>query len=185
MGLLNSIAELTKAIFGAVKQAKNNQKKYEKYKSMTNEELLNLSDSELFEAVNAVCYLGIDEEKIDRINTCQRVFFTVSNLDAEVNNGGLCQFFVNSSRACAPYVSQSLEDIGALKTKKLFDDFVKENNIDVNNLDSFIINNVSEFEEQNNRYPFDDFDTAYYEIEEINKLLVSYARINIRELIEK
>ena len=185
MGLLKSINELTKAIFGAVKQAKNNQKKYEKYKSMTNEELLNLSDRELFEAVNAVCYLGIDEEKIDRINTCQRVFFTVSNLDAEVNNGGLCQFFVNSSRACAPYVSQSLEDIGALKTKKLFDDFVKENNIDVNNLDSFRIDDVSEFEEQNNRYPFDDFDTAYYEIEEINKLLVSYARINIRELIEK
>ena len=185
MGLLKSIAELTKVFFGAVKQAKNNQKKYEKYKSMTNDELLNLSDSELFEAVNVVCYLGIDEEEIDRINTCQRVFFTVSNLDAEVNNGGLCQFFVNSSRACAPHVSQSLEDIGALKTKKLFDDFVKENNIDVNNLDSFIIDDVSEFEEQNSRYPFDDFDTAYYEIEEINKLLVSYARENIDDLIAR
>ena len=174
---------LIKSIINAVKQAKNTLKEYEKYRNMTNEELLNLSDDELFEAVNVICYLDIDDEKIDSINACKRVLFTVINFDAEVNNGGLCQFFVNSSRISAPYVSESLGAINALKTKKLFDDFIRENDIDLENLESFIIDDLSEFEEQNNRYPFDDFDNAYYEIEDINKLLVSYARENIDKLM--
>ncbi len=36
----------------------------------------------------------------------------------EVNNGGLCQFFVNSSREFAPDLSAALDAIGALEHKK-------------------------------------------------------------------
>ena len=107
------------------------------------------------------------------------------NLNSEVNNGGLCQFFVNSSRAFAPFVSESLFAVGADKTKELFDNFISENNIDLKDLNSFIITDLSEFAEQNQRYPFDDFDNKYYEIGEINHLLIKYARENIDAIMNR
>jgi len=37
----------------------------------------------------------------------------------EVNNGGLCQFFVNSSSECVPFISKALEAVGALDIKNI------------------------------------------------------------------
>ena len=57
----------------------------------------------------------------------------------ELQNGGLCQFFVNSSRSLAPYVDECLKMVGAEEHRKLFAEFVANNQIDLNNLDSFRI----------------------------------------------
>ena len=42
-------------------------------------------------------------------------------LETEVNNGGLCQFFVNSSRIVAPFVSEYMAIVGAFE---LYLDFI-------------------------------------------------------------
>jgi prepilin signal peptidase PulO-like enzyme (type II secretory pathway) len=43
----------------------------------------------------------------------QILAYSLYMFEMEVNNGGLCQFFVNSSRECAPFISEALEAIGA------------------------------------------------------------------------
>lgn len=176
---------IIKAIFQSVKQAKAQEKLYSKYKAFSNEQLLCLNDDELRDAINIICDSDVDEETLANANAYQRTFLTVWYLDAEVNNGGLCQFFVNSSRAYAPYVSGALEMIGAFQTKKLFDEFVAKNNIDLENLDSFISDDLSEFQGQYERYPFDDFDNSYYEVEEAYDLLLKFVRENINQIVVK
>ncbi|MCM1286139.1 MAG: DMP19 family protein [Acetobacter sp.] len=171
-----------KAIFGVVKEIRQSKRKCEEYKQMTDSQLSALDDEELFDAVWNVLSYDIDEPN-DVANDCQKVFYTLSYFEMEVNNGGLCQFFVNSSREWAIYVSDSLNVIKADKIKKIFDEFVMTNNIDLNNLDSFIIEDVSEFEIQNKRYDFDSFDDYFYENNEIHQLLIDYARNNIDKLI--
>lgn len=173
-----------KMFFGALKQAKEDGKLYAKYKAMSKEEMASLSDQELFEAVEHI--LNLDIEEVKDANDCQKVFMSVDLFYNEVNNGGLCQFFVNSSREYAPYLSNALEAVGALKMKKLFDDFVFENKINVNDLSSFDIDDVDEFEEQTERFDFDKFDDAFYELEEVesqSELLAKYAREHIENLV--
>ena len=102
----------------------------------------------------------------------------------EVQNGGLCQFFVNSSRDVAPYVVESLNEIGAINYKILLSNFVEEHNINLSDLDSFMIEEVEEFEAQTKRYPFDDFDDKYYELyekEPLEDLLISYAKKHLED----
>ena len=160
-------------------------KKADKLKALSNEELLALSDEELYNALEIICYFAVYDINDADLTNEQRVCSTLLNLDSEVNNGGLCQFFVNSSRALAPFVSESLSVIKADKTKELFDSFISENKIDLKDLNSFIIKDLSEFAEQNNRYPFDDFDNKYYEIGEVNDLMIRYARENINAIINR
>lgn len=176
---------IIKSIFQAVKHAKAQGKLYEKYKAMTKQQLLELDDEELYLAVNSVCEYDVDDENLSTANEIQRTFYVINEFDMEVNNGGLCQFFVNSSRVCAPYVSDCLEKIGAVKTKEHFDRFISENGIDLENLNSSIIDSVKEYEAQTKRYPFDDFDDLYYETENIRDFLVSYARKNIELLMAR
>ena len=150
------------------------------------EVLKSLSDDELFSAV-----LDRTESKVDKyenisdgvksLSGVQRIFYVSSYYEMEVMNGGLCQFFVNSSRDVAPELSECLDAIGADEHKKLFDSFIKDNNIDVHDLSSFIIDDVSEFETQNNRYPFDEFDNAFYELKPIQDLLIPYIKEHISE----
>lgn len=173
---------ILKTVFSLVKDIRQAKRKSEKYKQMTNSQLLALDDEELFDAVWNVLSYDIDEVN-DVANEYQRVFYTLAYFEMEVNNGGLCQFFVNSSREWAIYVSDSLNIIGADKIKKIFDDFIMKNNINLNDLSSFIINDISEFENQNKRYDFDSFDDYFYENSDIHRLLIDYARNNIDKLV--
>ncbi|MBR3809393.1 MAG: DUF4375 domain-containing protein [Clostridia bacterium] len=122
------------------------------------------------------------EDGINALNEKQRIIFVLDYMEMEINNGGLCQFFVNSSRVVAPIVSKYLEVTGAFKHKKLYDDFISQNNIDVNNLSSFDSNTHKEFSAQYERYPFDDFDNAFYELEPLETYLIPYIRENINDL---
>ena len=97
----------------------------------------------------------------------------------EVNNGGLCRFFVNPSAEIAPYVSKYLGVIGANEHKELYDSFISDNGIDVSDLSSFIIDDVTEFKAQTERYPFNDFDNAFYELKPIQDHLIPYIREHI------
>lgn len=132
-------------------------------------------------------YVNFDEENIGNYSKQELVIISVMMYDAEINNGGLCQFFVNSSRIFAPIISDSLEQIKALKHKEQFDNFIKQNKLDVNNLNSFMSDDVDEFISQYERYSFDDFDMEYYELEQtenLSNLMLEYAENNYDKIFK-
>lgn len=146
-----------------------------------------LSDDELFRAVieraeKIVYSCNTLEEGINALNEKQRIIFALDYMEMEINNGGICQFFTNSSRTIAPMVSDYMKVVGALKHKKIYDDFILQNNIDINDLSSFNSNTHEEFSAQYERYPFDDFDNAFYELEPLEAYLISFIRDNINQL---
>lgn len=180
MGFLKSLLSL-------IKEIKSNHTAAKKYVQMSADELKCLNDTQLSDAIDTVLYYYIDGEDISKLNEVQLTAVTIKNFDSEVQNGGLCQFFVNSSSEFAPYVSSSLININAMKTAKLFDNFILKNCIDLNDLESFKIKSPDKFDEQCKRYPFDDFDDNYYELyenEDLSELLITYARNNISVIFE-
>lgn len=167
----------------SVEEALENEKRY---LSMTTEQLYELDDNELFSAAVCRAEHKVDEGKtvklgFDTLNDSQKVLYALNYFEMEVNNGGLCQFFVNSSRAVAPFISEYMEIVGALDHKHLFDCFVKKNGIDLSNLDSFDVEDADEFEKQTERYPFDEYDDEFYDMDSIEKHLRVFVRENIAD----
>jgi len=158
----------------------------EKYLKMDTDALSQLSDDELFNAVwtrteNVVLSKEDLLEGFHSLNEEQRIFYAVNYLEAEVNNGGLCQFFVNSSRLVAPVVSEYMGMVGATEHKKLYDTFIEKYQININDLSSFDSDTVEAFQSQYERYPFDEYDDKFYELEPLQSYLVSYVRKNIEK----
>ena len=133
------------------------------------ENIEDLSDYDLVEEA----YFGLGDD-FEAFNDAQRVVYTV----AEVQCGGLCQFFYNDCEE-APYVSQSLAEIGAAEYQRLYDDFIADNDIDISGLDEI------EYEDMYDMYPFDDFDDDYYELygrQPLETMLAAYIRAYIDEV---
>lgn len=159
-----------------------------RFKSMSTDELIALDDDNLIDAVNVILYCDFDEDDIDKINSKQKVVLSILSFDCEVQGGGLCSFFVNSSSAFAPFVSDSLKIIGSNRIEKLYSSFIKKNNIDVNDLSSFKVDDIDDYEKQTERYDFDTFDDEYidiYEKENLNDLLLPYIRKNAAEIFSE
>ena len=117
-----------------------------------------------------------------------RVVYTLYWYDLEVQNGGLCQYFVNSSRMTAPYLPEALTAVGAEGYRQDFEGFVRENGIDTGDLSSFIIQDAKEFAHQNERYPFDAFDAQFYDRYQrspLNALATAYIRRNLAAFFER
>jgi hypothetical protein len=122
-----------------------------------------------------------EETALSAISPARRAVYILSIFDMEVQNGGLCQFFVNSSRSLAPYVNECLEMIGAHEHKKLFSEFVTENNIDLEDLESFQSDTIDEYVAQTKRYDFDSFDDAYVRLTPLQNYIVSYYKTHLSE----
>lgn len=183
MGLIRFIKaaiSFRKTILASIQEQ---QEKEALYLRMTTEELSDLSDEELLRAVVVRAEQKVDATGgISALNEKQRIVWAVNSLDLEVNNGGICQFFVNSSREAAPWVSNSLEIIGAAEHKKLFDDFIARYRIDVNDLSSFDVETTEEFSAQYERYPFDEYDNAFCELKPLELFLTAYIRTDTSDL---
>jgi len=107
-------------------------------------------------------YDAYEKKKWEGLTELQQNFYAVYELDAEVNNGGLHQYFSNSSGEHAREALRGLYAIGmperAKRLKKEFDRFgvngpSKDPTIFVGQLDK-----LSKTSED----PFDAYDTAYY-----------------------
>jgi len=161
--------------------------KQDKYLNMTSAELSALSDEDLLYALymravdKANSYWNLGEGAKDFPKT-QKAFFVVYCFDTEFQNGGLCRFFVNSSRSMAPLLSESLKEIGAAEHSAMFDKFVTDYEIDIENLISFIIGSEKDFDQQKKRYPFVEFDAAFQALPPVKNLLITYARAHLDEL---
>lgn len=155
-------------------------------KHLHGDKLLKLTDDELFEAVyfqnlDLVESFEDEETALRQISPERRVVYILSLFDMEIQNGGLCQFFVNSTRSLAPYVDECLKTVGAEEHRQLFAEFVSKNQIDLSNLDSFKISDVDEYAAQTERYDFDTFDNAYYDLTALQDFIVAYIKVNISE----
>ena len=184
MGLFSSIKailQFKKELKRSIKETQENEKRY---LTMTTDELSALSDDELFAAIAARTESKVDsfgewEDGVNSLNSSQKIFYSVNWLEIEVNNGGLCQFFVNSSRMVAPFVSKYMAIIGAEEHQKLYDNFVKKNAIDLTELSFFDVNEAEEFEEKVERYPFDEYDDAFYDMEPLETYLKKFGRAHL------
>ena len=58
-------------------------------------------------------------EKIEKLNSLQRTFLFVENLEREINNGGFNQFYFNSSGNFSQETVNALLEIGAEKTAEI------------------------------------------------------------------
>ncbi len=158
----------------------------EKNKQLHGEELLTLSDEDLFEAVYFqnidIAEAAEDEDnELEQFDGARRTVYILGTFDAEVQNGGLCQFFVNSSKTVAPYLCEALERVGANEHKTLFEGFVAKNNIDLFNLESFEAESTRQYQKQTKRFDFDSFDDKYYDLPTLQDKIVAYIKDNINE----
>ena len=186
MGLFKSIKD--SILFNRmIKQSFREQQAREAlYMQMSPGELSKLTDDELFCAALIRTERAADAfpdnwplNAINALNEKQRVFYSVNFLITEVNNGGICQFFVNSSRMVAPKLSEYLGIIGAADHQKLYDDFISKYNIDVNDLSSFRSDTTEKFIAQYERYPFDEYDNAFFTLKPLEEYLAGFVRANI------
>jgi hypothetical protein len=156
----------------------------DQYRDLHGEALLQLSDEDLCGTVYFQC-LDLAEEcegsQVDLFVGARRTVYILGLFDSEIQNGGLCQFFVNASGGVAPFVSESLAEVGAERHRKLFDDFISSNQIDVFNLSSFEINSVRQYQMQTKRFDYDVFDAAYSELPDLQTFVASFIRSHISE----
>lgn len=171
-------------------------KEYEKIEekslNITPEELIELDDEDLVLAMDIriqkeKAYETIDEN-LDMLNKEKKVFYIVTSFKNEVENGGLFQFFTNSSRILAPFISKNLNIIGAENYRKLYENFIKENLIDLSDLSSFEIEDEKALESQYKRYEYDKFDERFEQLckkEPLDSFLAKYVRENIGQFMKK
>ena len=164
----------------------NENSELDKYLKYTTQELSAMSDEDLLYALYKRTEYASDTDwnlgnGAAKLPQAQKTFYVIYCFQRENENGGLCRFFVNSSRNLAPLVSECLGILGAQEHKKLYDTFAEKNKIDLEYLIYFVINDESEFAEQRKRYPFDDFDIPYAELPSLKEMLIGYAREHIAE----
>ncbi len=103
----------------------------------------------------------IKDDDIDQLSDDERVFYVLYLYNMEIQNGGLAQFFVNSTKIYAHLISDYLFKLGANEHKELYDGFIKKNKIDVYDLRHFEIRELSDYQDIIKMYDFDSFDNAY------------------------
>ncbi|MBQ0079455.1 MAG: DUF4375 domain-containing protein [Eubacterium sp.] len=179
-------------LFGFMSETRQEKQARRRHINMNQEELLALDNEGLYDAITdrveyIIQYLD-SAERLEKLKAGVRVFYIVQTYELEVNNGGLCQYFVNSSRLTAPYLMENLREIGANKHADLLADFLDKNGISLDDLSSFAIDDIDDFEEQEGRFPFDEFDDGFYALydeEHLSDVLVEYVRAHIEEFAEE
>ncbi len=119
-----------------------------------------------------------DDAQFESLTEPAQAMYIVAILDMEVQNGGLCQFFVNCGSAYAARTISSLQTIGLEPMGILYESFLLDHQIDPTELSSFQIDTAEEFITQYERYPFDEFDNAYMDLWEsldFEKVMLQYA----------
>lgn len=159
-----------------------------RWRTITQAEAETLSDEELWDCITSRLPQVEEPEELAALAGSVRVVYTLYWYDLEVQNGGLCQYFVNSSRMTALYLPEALTAVGAEGYRQDFEGFVRENRIDTGDLSSFIIRDAKEFSYQNGRYPFDSFDAQFYDRYErspLDALATAYIRRNLAAFFEE
>ena len=132
-----------------------------------------LTDEEIYDYIVDL-WAYFEDKNVKEYTEEQLVVISVTAYDGEMNNGGISQFLTNSSNMFLPMLSNSLNQIKAIEHKKQLEDFIKNNKIDINNLESLEIENEN------------DYDSEFYELEEeenLYDLILEYAKKNYDKII--
>ena len=132
-----------------------------------------LTDEEIYDYIVDL-WAYFEDKNVKEYTEEQLVVISVTAYDGEMNNGGISQFLTNSSNMFLPMLSNSLNQIKAIEHKKQLEDFIKNNKIDINNLESLEIENEN------------DYDSEFYELEEeenLYNLTLDYAKKNYDKII--
>ncbi len=156
----------------------------DKYCKMSAEELLALPDEELLGIVwvrteRFSAKFDTERRALDNMNAQQRNFYIVYYYMLQVNDGGLCQYFANSSRDTALFLSDALAAVGATEHRELFEEFLHHNKVATAALFSFVVDNSADFKQLERDYPFEEFNTAFYAIAPVSEAIAAYVRENI------
>ena len=160
-----------------------NMRQAKKLRALGRDGLLALDDEALYDAAACMSRDGVIEIDDPKLPEQLVNIYALTQFEAEVNNGGLCQFFVNSSGECAPYVGRALTAVGADGLKALYERFLRENGIDPKDLSSFKLRSVVEYEDQVARFDYDSFDDAFYADCSIHTQIIAYIRDNVEVLL--
>jgi Domain of unknown function (DUF4375) len=95
----------------------------EEYSGQTVEQLLSLEGAYRTDSIVVAFQQAVDQkvarEGDEVLNPEERIIVAIEALEAEVNNGGYAQFFLNSSREYAPTIVQALVRIGCPRTAEI------------------------------------------------------------------
>ena len=147
------------------------------------DEVLMMENSDIYDAlITRFMYA-----EPNTLNQKQLTVATLITFDAEMMNGGLCQFFVNDYNGYAEYVLDALGEVGAIEMQEHYSTFVSQNEIDVTQMDSFRIESNHDYMKQFDRFPYEAFDNTFSEIyqrENLANLLLFYVRIHRDEIFD-
>ena len=99
--------------------------------------------------------------QFDSLPEAAQALYVIAIFDAEIQNGGLCQFFHNCGSAYATRVEDSLRAIGLEPIEAIYASFISDHQIDTADLSSFQGGTIESFVSQYARYPYDEFDNTY------------------------
>lgn len=150
--------------------------------TLSSEEMRIKEDLDMYDAL-IMRFMDADP---NTLNEKQLTVAALITFDAEMMNGGLCQFFVNDYSGYAQYVSDALGEVGAVEMQKHYSGFVSQNEIDVTQMNSFRIGSVQDYVKQFESLPYEEFDNTFSEIygrENLGDLLLSYVRLYEDEIL--
>ena len=104
--------------------------------------------------------------------------FVAMIFDMEIQNGGVAQFFWNGGSLYAKLVPDALREIGMDDVAALYDQFVQENSITLEEIDTYRERFPMMGEDFYDYHPFDEFDEDYIKIwkeTNINARFLDYA----------
>ena len=121
-------------------------------------------------------------ENIEKLNSKQRTFLFVENLEREINNGGFNQFYFNSSGNFSQETIKALLEIGANKTAEI----VKKANSEFKNgtvpKDRSERQNELELIEEKAKENWNKRDSEFYEYQDnLTELLIAFVIKNKSE----
>ena len=178
MGLIAKIRELFSAERYILQAMEEQDRQNRQYATLSPAELLELPDAELYSAVlyrmDEAIRAGLPKkadpaDRAKRLELPRRAVYVVSELDWEMQEGGLRAFFLDDTRVLAAQVGESLREIGAQQHLALFEAFVLDHRVNLARPRGFA---------QDPEYDavIADFDRAYHSLPPLSEIAIGYIR---------
>ena len=153
------------------------------YTTPNADEILKMEDNEMYDTL----ITRFMDAEPNTLNQKQLTVAALITFDAEMMNGGLCQFFANDYNGYAQYIYDALGEVGAIEMQEHYSNFVSQNEIDVTQMDSFRVASVQDYLKQLERFPYKSFDNTFleiYENENLGDMLLAYVRLYGDEILD-
>jgi hypothetical protein len=180
-------------LFGCSERTKQNNSKPSIETSLTEQVIDTTSDDMLLQVVYDHLFHKLsatydkEYEIVMSWNKSRQAIYMISQLEAEVNNGGYNQFYFNSSGQFAKALPDALKLVGATKfadlTERANNTFEKENSKITEHQDG----TIEGFSKSYENNPLNKFDDEFYKLNDsknLQKIQVDYIRKNKKQFTD-